>query len=574
MRKPSEEDPNPSQSETRPGIQVFIQPDPSRPAIPLYRKSYALVVGISNYVDWRVLNNAVEDAEKVALALDRNGFEVRLERDLTGEKLIEVFQEWFLSVGQEEDARLLVWFAGHGHTIERPAGGASNAYIVASDAPNPNSAPPSAKIESSVLFKRRSLPLSRFGEYMKEANARHILVIFDSCFSGTIFSAVRSQSPAISMYTSLPARQFITSGKAGQVVSDDGMFRRLFVAAIAGEDPEADSNGDGYVTANELGLFLQQKVTNLTRNRQTPDFGGLREEGYDRGDFIFATSRFSSSVDTIPAKLEEQFNAEERLWMLIRDMQSPEITERYLEKNPTSPYRLVAEKQLANLRNPQSMASHERTLPIYYSTDRNQTASGFGEQRDGELWFGKTIINIPERHRLGKIERPAKYAILGATLYQQEVDTSRHFSLLSEEPLVRSTFAPIVKRDLAKKPQMTTSALVYIHSFNSTFSEALYRAAQLAWDLNFKGVPFLYSWPSAGRPTRYLSDWETSVSSQIHLRDFLELVVRQCGVSRVHILAHGMGAQLLLPVLDRISSTAKGELGVAIWRNYPSRARY
>jgi hypothetical protein len=60
---------------------------------------------------------------------------------------------------------------------------------------------------------------------------------------------------------------------------------------LAGKEPDADANHDGYVTGTELGLFLQQKVTNLTHNRQTPRYGKLNAYGYDRGDFVFQVGK-------------------------------------------------------------------------------------------------------------------------------------------------------------------------------------------------------------------------------------------------------------------------------------------
>jgi hypothetical protein len=113
---------------------IYIQPDPARDPVLLYNKSYALVVGISDYTNgWRKLNNAVTDAEAIAPELERHGFEVRLERDLNGADLTTVIDEWFKTSGYEEDVRLLMWFAGHGHTIERMLGGTPNAYIVGAD---------------------------------------------------------------------------------------------------------------------------------------------------------------------------------------------------------------------------------------------------------------------------------------------------------------------------------------------------------------------------------------------------------------------------------------------------------
>ena len=90
---------------------------------------------------------------------------------------------------------------------------------------------------------------------------------------------------AITRATTLPVRQFLTSGDADQTVSDDGQFRELFVRAILGEEP-ADANSDGYLTASEIGMYLGDRVTNLTESAQTPRYGKLRDKDYDRGDFF------------------------------------------------------------------------------------------------------------------------------------------------------------------------------------------------------------------------------------------------------------------------------------------------
>ena len=42
-------------------------------------------------------------------------------------------------------------------------------------------------------------------------------------------------------------------------------------------------------------------------------------------------------------------------------------------------------------------------------------------------------------------------------------------------------------------------ALVFVHGFNTTFDNALFRTAQIAYDLKFDGAPFVYSWPSQGQ---------------------------------------------------------------------------
>ena len=67
---------------------------------------------------------------------------------------------------------------------------------------------------------------------------------------------------------------------------DDGSFREYFVRALGGEE-KADFNGDGYVTGEELGLFLGQRMAALTDAAQTPKAGKLHDVRYNQGDFVF-----------------------------------------------------------------------------------------------------------------------------------------------------------------------------------------------------------------------------------------------------------------------------------------------
>ena len=261
------------------GIKVRIKAQdkvgaPVEEEVDLYSKSYALVIGNDNYsMGWPRLSNAITDAKDVAEDLQKRGFDVTLKTDLTSKELKEVFEEFFIFKGDDPDARLFVWFAGHGHTID------GNGFLVPVDAPSP---------EDGARFKYMALSMQRFGEFVRLAKSKHTLAVFDSCFAGTIFSTSRSRPPAaITRLTTFPVRQFLTSGDSDQTVSDDGRFRKLFLRAIDGED-EADFNHDGYVTGTELGLFISNRVTDLTNAKQTPRYGKFLDEDFDRGDFVFA----------------------------------------------------------------------------------------------------------------------------------------------------------------------------------------------------------------------------------------------------------------------------------------------
>ncbi|MEX2326708.1 MAG: caspase family protein, partial [Pseudomonadales bacterium] len=242
----------------------------------LYSRSYALVVGIDHYANgWPRLSNAVADARKVAGALDERGFDVTLKTNLDSNELGQAFEDFFIDHGADPDARLFVWYAGHGDTVN------GEGYLIPADG---------VLAADRSNFLRKSVSLREFGRYVRLATSKHVYTVFDSCFAGTIFNVARSAPPpAITRVTSQPVRQFLSSGDAGQTVSDDGTFANLFVEALKGER-RADLNADGYVTAEEMGSFLTASISNYTNNKQVPRFGKLQDPSYDKGDFVFLAS--------------------------------------------------------------------------------------------------------------------------------------------------------------------------------------------------------------------------------------------------------------------------------------------
>jgi Flp pilus assembly protein TadD len=316
---------------------------PNSEKVSLYLKSKALVIGNDGYDGrgWPKLSNGIRDAEEVARGLAAQGFEVTLKKNLTSSELERALKTFFIFEGAEADTRLLIWFAGHGTTI----GG--EAYIVPVDAPSQ---------KEDAQFRDKAISLRRFGEYMREAKARHALAVFDSCFSGSVFNVARSAPPpAITLATTQQVRQFISSGDAEQQVSDDGTFRKLFLDALAGKEGDADANHDGYVTGTELGLFLQQKVTNLTNNRQTPRYGKLNDLGYDRGDFVFKVGTLQAPAappitSTLPTSEAAQ------AWAVTQNTTSIAVLEEFIRQFETTPYGPMARARLEELKRSQAVA--------------------------------------------------------------------------------------------------------------------------------------------------------------------------------------------------------------------------
>ena len=310
---------------------------PVTESVKLYSASYALIIGNDAYSGaWPRLSNAIRDAELIAETMRDKGFDVTLKTDLKSVELIEALETFFYKTGGDPGARLFLWYAGHGYSE------AGEGYLVPVDAPDPS---------EGWKFLRKALSLRRMGEYVRGAKALHVLSVFDSCFAGTVFNVGRAKPPpAITRATTRPVRQFLTSGDAGQVVSDDGTFRKLFIRAVNGES-RADANQDGYLAASELGLFMTSQITNYTNGNQTPRNGKLSDPDWDLGDFVFqvtantSTRKAAPAIKSVAAPSNGQ-SAEILFWRSIKDSEDAASYQAYLDTYPTGAFAALARVRL------------------------------------------------------------------------------------------------------------------------------------------------------------------------------------------------------------------------------------
>ncbi|HNJ41439.1 MAG TPA: SUMF1/EgtB/PvdO family nonheme iron enzyme, partial [Acidobacteriota bacterium] len=238
--------------------------------------SYALVIGASEYRNgWDRLPGVKQDVSAVKETLESQGFEVRVVLDPTRENFDRAMKQFIDDYGYVEKNRLLIYFAGHGHT-EKGSDDRVFGYIVPVDAPLPD--------RDRVGFKRSAVSMDAIEAYARLIETRHALFVFDSCFSGSLVSRSTVVPPEISDATAKAVRQFITSGAANQEVPDRSVFRDLFVRGINGA---ADLNGDRYVTGSELAMYLKSQVTEYSRGAQTPQYGKIRDTKLDLGDYVF-----------------------------------------------------------------------------------------------------------------------------------------------------------------------------------------------------------------------------------------------------------------------------------------------
>ena len=248
--------------------------------VKLYDGSYALIIGESNYTNgWDALAGVSSDVVAVKQILEQSGFKVETAENLNSLDFETRINRFINDYGYEAGNRLLIYYAGHGHTLKSSGDGRELGYVVPVDAPNP--------AKDKTGFRRKAISMDTIQNYAKKIQAKHALFIFDSCFSGKLVS--RSTiviPPIIEESVAFPVRQFITAGAANQPVPDESYFRRSFVRGLEGE---ADRNLDGYITGTELAEYLKEKVTNYSSRTQTPQYGKINDIDLDRGDFVFVS---------------------------------------------------------------------------------------------------------------------------------------------------------------------------------------------------------------------------------------------------------------------------------------------
>lgn len=342
--------------------------------IGLYKESHALLIGVSKYTNgWPELPGVKDDIKAVKAVLEKQGFNVVVIADPNTKMLNQAFTDFINKFGYDIDNRLLFYFAGHGHTLKQSYG-EDMGYIVPTNAPNPNS--------DINGFLSKSMDMQQIEVFAKRIQSKHALFLFDSCFSGSIFTLSRAVPENITYKTSKPVRQFITSGGANEQVPDKSIFRQQFIEAL---NCENDLCKDGYITGAELGEFLQSKVVNYSKGAQHPQYGKIRNPKLDKGDFVFIIHKNDIKKDnTHIIKPNSTINIEEEFWLIIRDSNEISDFKNYLDDYPNGRFADLATLRIRQL-------ERERIKQSKKDNSVGKTAISYEEIK---TFIGKYLMTI------------------------------------------------------------------------------------------------------------------------------------------------------------------------------------
>jgi LysM repeat protein len=233
---------------------------------------HALLIGNQSYRHLSSLKTPENDVKVIAELLKNNyGFNTELLLNADRRNILDALNRLQQTIKPQDN--LLIYYAGHGHYDKER----DRAYWLPVDADQNRTA---QRISADDITSE-----------MRALSARHILVVADSCYSGTLATDNRSMPIPVQQRIGFlqrmlekPSRTLMASG-GNEPVWDGGgdghsVFARAFITALQ----EADKT---LFTAEELFYNYKIRETVAGKAVQVPKYEYLKHSGHAGGDFVF-----------------------------------------------------------------------------------------------------------------------------------------------------------------------------------------------------------------------------------------------------------------------------------------------
>ncbi|WP_417262139.1 alpha/beta hydrolase [Celeribacter sp.] len=113
-------------------------------------------------------------------------------------------------------------------------------------------------------------------------------------------------------------------------------------------------------------------------------------------------------------------------------------------------------------------------------------------------------------------------------------------------------FRHVLNQRVRAQPKGDRGVVLFVHGYNVSYPGAVFRAAQIATDFEMDQPMVLFSWPSAGRLSRYAYDRDSVLFARKALAQTLRELA-QSQAEQITILAHSMGGLLTMEALKRLA---------------------
>lgn len=296
----------------------------------LYYKSWAIVIGVENYLLAPKIPGVIEDAKAVAQAFRQLGFDEVVElydKDASARRLQQMLSDYLpRKVGRYD--RLVLYFAGHAGVMQ-DLDGMELGYLVPWDAQVGN-------VSKSMTFEQLK-------EFSRRSASKHTLFFLNAAVRGWEVSTAQplSLEGRLAPEDEMERRavQVLTAGDKGESLSQENGKSFFVQVLLKGLSGAADRNKNGWLMASEVGDYVNQQVLERSKGVQHPLF--LQLEG--EGDTVLIEGRKAAFImGAEPQSPEERRQAAtmqyEQAVVLLQTGKSPEEAlerlDRALEYDP------------------------------------------------------------------------------------------------------------------------------------------------------------------------------------------------------------------------------------------------
>jgi len=241
-------------------------------------KYHALIIGNNNYQSLKKLTTASDDAIAIENILRKKyGFNTVLLLDADQKTLLGAMERLRATLGEQDN--LVIYYAGHGEQDSLSGRG----YWLPVDADTNN--------------KDRWIANSAITDMIDTMKAKHVLVIADSCYSGSLTrSSIARPLSGVSAELRLKwlgavsqsrVRTVLSSGSNHPLRDNSGNARHSIFAT---ELINALDHNTEVLETYELFFELQQRVAAAAAQlnvKQIPQYAPIQYAGHQAGEFIF-----------------------------------------------------------------------------------------------------------------------------------------------------------------------------------------------------------------------------------------------------------------------------------------------
>lgn len=176
-------------------------------------------------------------------------------------------------------------------------------------------------------------------------------------------------------------------------------------------------------------------------------------------------------------------------------------------------------------------------VTVLAATNRRPVDAGYDGVWAGRMSYERFDVSVPRHRKDAAIDYPAA----------ANPDPDRQFIVRHREPL-----SPAGVAKAATSGSFDGTAGIFVHGYNYSYQEALFRTVQVTADAESKSPPILFSWPSAASVAGYVADRDAVLASRTELQALVSIIARTPKVERLVLFGHSMGGFLVMEAVREL----------------------